>query len=83
MGLCDSNVTFRITHMFNKNGLIELTLVLRRPEYSGSAKHPPTATPRIFRLVNFLFIYYIIDIFLIIYYNDSTHCYHYNTLYLI
>ena len=24
MGLCDSNVTFRITHMFNKNGLIEI-----------------------------------------------------------
>ena len=23
-GLCDSNVTFRIAHMFNKNGLIEL-----------------------------------------------------------
>ena len=27
-----------------------LTLVQQRPEYSGSAKHPPTATPGIFRL---------------------------------
>ena len=61
-----------------------------RAEYSGSAKHPPTATPGIYRpsgkKINtkyFIYKYYIIDIFLIIYYNDSTHCYHYNTLYLI